>query len=103
MFGIPGKIKSFRKFCEPHLKLKSLFSNLFYINLTQISGRPSDKTTAADVGIVLSLYGYFIDVSEQKKPRVNGMAIKCEITVITSTKNRLNLKFLIENKSIYIL
>ena len=33
-----------------------------------------ERTTAAAVGIVLSFFGYWIVVSEQKNPRVNGLA-----------------------------
>lgn len=36
--------------------------------------------------MVSFLYGYLIDVSEQKYPRTNGWATKCDITVITVTK-----------------
>ncbi len=52
-----------------------------------------DKITAAEVGTVLSLYGYCIDVSEQKNPRVNGFATKCEISVTASTKRNSSLYF----------
>ncbi len=55
--------------------------------VTQRTGTPIDRRTAAYVGIVLPLYGYFIDESEQKKPRVNGTATKCDITVTTNTKS----------------
>lgn len=62
-------------------------------------GRKIERITAAEVGIVLSFFGYWIVVSEQKNPRVNGLATKWAMMVIAST---IQTKFNDDRKKIYL-
>ena len=52
-----------------------------------------DRITAAEVGTVLSCLGYWMDVSEQKNPRSNGLATKCAMMVTASTGKNSKFRF----------